>query len=138
MAHALDGCPARQHAMHAACAGVQASMRVLFRALPVRRVHRCLHARLRPSLRRMCCTWIFTVVSAMSGVRAISLLLAPGRSRAARLPRAATGVKPLGAAAAASAGAIGAGASGAPCDWTAATSLPHQLRADHGLARAAR
>jgi hypothetical protein len=29
------------------------------------------------SLRRMCCTWILTVVSAMSSSRAISLLLAP-------------------------------------------------------------
>jgi len=31
----------------------------------------------RPSLRRMCCTWIFTVASAMPRARAISLLLSP-------------------------------------------------------------
>ena len=47
---------------------------------------------LRLSLRRMCCTWIFTVASAMASSRATSLLLAPlaiseriSRSRGDRL-----------------------------------------------------
>jgi hypothetical protein len=47
---------------------------------------------LRLSLRRMCWTWIFTVVSAMSRSRAMTLLLAPreisvriSRSRADRI-----------------------------------------------------
>ena len=46
------------------------------------------------SLRKMCCTWIFTVVSAMSSARAISLLLEPRAiSRSTSSSRGDSGVR---------------------------------------------
>ncbi len=73
---------------------------------------------LRSSLRRMCCTWILTVVSAMSRARAISLLLAP-RAMCARICLSRGERLLIGSAS-------GAGSAGdsAPCsDWKALTSL---------------
>ncbi len=66
----------------------------------------------------MCCTWIFTVVSAMSRARAISLLLAP---RAISRSTSSSRGDSCGAGSASSGAGSG---SGAPWDWKAATSLP--------------
>jgi hypothetical protein len=73
---------------------------------------------LRFSLRRMCCTWIFTVASAMFSSRATSLLLAPLAIRA-RISRSRGDRLWMG-----SASTAGGGAAAAPCPaWKALTSL---------------
>ena len=65
----------------------------------------------------MCCTWIFTVVSAIASVRAISLLLAPSAICSSTCcSRAESWAKGSGAGCAAAAGAVEV--------WNAETSLP--------------